>query len=41
MFKEMEKVGLEEDVINTVKWLYRETGIKVGDSKIGIGAGVI
>ena len=42
VFKKMEeKMGINEELIATVKWLYRQTAIKIGKHDIPIGKGVI
>ena len=37
----MKKIDVEEEIINTVKWLYNQTKIQVGNDSLDIGTGVI
>ena len=41
LWKKMNKIGISTDLINSIKWLYKETKFAVGDEEIPIGCGVI
>ena len=41
MFQKMLNLGVSEELHNTIRWLYDQTKIKVGEEEIGIGRGVI
>ena len=41
LFDRMRKMKINEELINTIEWLYQQTEFAVGNERIKIGAGVI
>ena len=41
LMQKLRQKGVEENLVNTIEWLYEQTKIKVGDENHNIGRGVI
>ena len=41
LFQKMRKLDIEEDLIRTIEWLYKQTKIKTLYNEVKIGSGVI
>ena len=41
MFRKLREKEVNEEVVNTIEWLYQQTKIKVGERECGITRGVI
>ena len=41
LLEKMRKMEIEEDLINTIEWLYQQTKISTNNNKIHVGKGVI
>lgn len=41
LFQKLRQKGIEESLINTIEWMYRQTSIKVGDRSCQVTRGVI
>ena len=41
LFEKLKEKGIDEELINTIKWLYATTKICVNNKNINIGCGVI